>query len=223
MERPSRILITAGPTHERVDDVRYLANRSSGQMGVALAEAAARAGAEVTLLLGPVAIQPAHQGPGVPPIRVERFESTADLQHLLQKHFATCDVLIMAAAVADYRMPAGLTGKLPRKGDKLVLELEPTPDLVAHCATQRRPDQFIVAFALEEPANLQQRAQEKMRAKGVDAIVANPLETMGSRLVSAAVYTADGRRFAPETASTHKQAFACWLFQWIQTERGRKG
>lgn len=221
MERRQRILITAGPTHERIDDVRYLANRSSGRMGIALAEAAARAGASVTLLLGPVSLQPAHPCPGIPPIHVERFESTADLQGLLEKHFADCDVLIMAAAVADYRMPAGLSGKLPRKGDKLVLELEPTPDLVAQCAARRRSNQFIVGFALEEPDRLKQRALDKMRAKGVDAIVANPLETMGSRLVSATVYTADGRTFAPEAPLAHKQAFASWLVQWIQSERNR--
>jgi phosphopantothenoylcysteine decarboxylase/phosphopantothenate--cysteine ligase len=217
MTPAKRVLITAGPTHERIDDVRYLANRSSGRMGLALAEAASQLGCEVTLLLGPVSAEPRRLDSGPEPIRIERFESTAELQKLLQQHFDSCDLLIMAAAVADYRLAAGASGKLPRKGEKLSLELEPTPDLVAGCAARRRPDQRIIAFALEEPSRLRDRAIEKMRAKRVDAIVANPLETMGSRLVSAVIYTADGRTFKPEIPIVDKGAFAAWLLRWAMT------
>jgi phosphopantothenoylcysteine decarboxylase/phosphopantothenate--cysteine ligase len=210
MNERRHMLITAGPTHERIDDVRYLANRSSGRMGLALSEAAGRAGWHVTLLLGPAALQPADSTPG---LQVERFESTADLERLLGVHFPACDVLVMAAAVADYRPPAGTTGKLPRKGERLVLELEPTPDLVAGCAARRRPGQCIIAFALEEPGRLEPRAVEKMRAKGVDAIVANPLETMGNPDVAATLYTADGRRLRPGGTALDKRVFAAWLVE----------
>ena len=115
---PRHMLITAGPTHEPIDAVRYVANRSSGRMGIALAEAARDAGWAVTLLLGPVAT--------VPPadVRTLSFESTADLARLLDEHFPGCDVLIMAAAVADYRPRRTNQPKLPRQGKPLVLELE---------------------------------------------------------------------------------------------------
>ena len=236
MNKTTHILITAGPTHERIDDVRYLANRSSGRMGIALTQAALDAGCDVTLLLGPVAIpreriaelaehrrdagatgRDRQEVGATGRLRVERFESTADLERLLESNFLACDVLIMAAAVADYRPAVQVAGKLPRKGDKFVLELEPTPDLVAGCVARRRPGQRIIAFALEEPGSLTQRATEKMRAKGVDAIVANPLATMGSETVTATVYTSAGQTFAPDPPSADKQTFATWLVRWILT------
>ncbi len=218
---PLRMLITAGPTHEPIDAVRYLANRSSGRMGMALTDAACAAGCAVTLLLGPVSIMPERSRPdrssNFEP-RILSFASTADLQALLEAHFPACDVLIMAAAVADYRPSSTASGKLPRHGDKLVLELEPTPDLVAGCAARRRSGQKIVAFALEEPSRLTKRALEKLRAKGVDAMVANPLDTMGSTDVHAMVYTADGRTVTPHVSTTDKKAFADWLIPWILSE-----
>jgi len=219
MGAPLRILITAGPTHERIDDVRYVANRSSGRMGIALAEAARRAGYDVTLLLGPVPIEPGCESgcSDQPPSRIFRFESTADLQRLLAEHFPRCDVLIMAAAVADYRPAAGVPGKIARQqGGRLTLELESTPDLVAECAARKRPDQRIIAFALEQAPRLHQRALEKMRAKGADAIVANPLATMGSDRVSAVLYTADGRSLTPDSPRMGKPEFAAWLLQRIR-------
>lgn len=212
MGKPQHILITAGPTHEAIDEVRYLANRSSGRMGLALADAAARAGCEVTLLLGPASVEVTTE---FPQITVKLFESTADLERLLHTHFPKCDVLIMAAAVADYRPASRLAGKLPRQDGRLVLELEPTPDLVADCSGRRRPGQRIIAFALEEPSRLADRAIEKLRKKGVDAIVANPLATMGSGNITAMVYTASGERFVPDPPTSDKAAFAEWLVRWI--------
>jgi len=213
MSTLSRILITAGPTHERIDDVRYLANRSSGLMGIALAQAARDVGCEVTMLLGPVSKETRLAADECS--TVHAFESTADLQRLLDEHFPDCDVLIMAAAVADYRPAAQSAGKLPRKGERLILELEPTPDLVAGCAARKRGDQRIIAFALEEPARLHDRAVEKMRTKSVDAIVANPLGTMGSTSVSATIYTARGETSTPPAESLDKPAFAAWLIAWM--------
>lgn len=195
MPNRKRMLITAGPTHEPIDAVRYLANRSSGRLGVCLAEAARDAGWNVTLLLGPTALEPPAG------VRTVRFESTADLAALLAAQFPKCDVLIMAAAVADYRPRRAAAGKLPRAGGKLVLELEPTPDLVAACAARKRPAQRIIGFALDEPAALAARARAKLHRKGLDAIVANPLETMGAEIVSAVVYTAAGKQFVPRRLS----------------------
>ncbi|MEK6800054.1 MAG: phosphopantothenoylcysteine decarboxylase [Planctomycetota bacterium] len=213
MSKRSSMLVTAGPTHEAIDAVRFLANRSSGQMGMAIAQAAQDAGWEVTLLLGP--------GPSPPKgIRTLDFVSAADLESLLGEHFPECDVLVMAAAVADYRPRQSHPGKLPRGENSLVLELEPTPDLVAHCASRRRPGQRIIAFALEEQAALEQRAAEKLHGKGVDAIVANPLETIGADRIRATILTSDGRRFEPEGRDgadlpMSKSSFAEWLVGWI--------
>jgi phosphopantothenoylcysteine decarboxylase/phosphopantothenate--cysteine ligase len=210
MPNQPRILITAGPTHEPIDAVRYLANRSSGRLGICLAAAAREAGWEVTLLLGPTA-WPAPAG-----VRTERFETTADLAALLERLAPDCDVLVMAAAVADYRPRAVTGGKLPRTGQRLMLELEPTPDLVRACALRKRPGQRLIGFALEEPGVLAARAREKLVQKGLDAIVANPLETMNADRIRAGVYTADGQAVAPPGGGAMPKAeFARWLIAWL--------
>lgn len=204
------MLISAGPSHEAIDTVRYIANRSSGRMGSALAQAAYAAGWHVTLLLGPVPEAPLRE------FRVERFTSTDDLRRLLDEHFATCDVLIMAAAVADYTPAIKETGKLPRQRDGLVLKLIPTPDLVAACAARRKPHQRVIGFALEEPLQLDKRAAEKLRSKKLDAIVANALGTMNSEMISAKLLTPDGKVHCPPTPGPlHKSDFAEWLIRWI--------
>ncbi|MEM7578096.1 MAG: phosphopantothenoylcysteine decarboxylase [Planctomycetota bacterium] len=208
-----RILITAGPTREPIDAVRYLSNRSSGAMGVALANAADEAGHETTLLLGPV--DSAVAGSVRDDVAVERFATTAELEALLASHFRGCDVLVMAAAVADYRLAPEVvdaTGKRKREGD-LTLRFEATPDLVAGCAAEKRDDQRVVAFALEEPEQLEGRAMEKMRRKGVDAIVGNPLGTMDAETIEAILFTSDGERMVPGPMS--KRAFAEWLIAQI--------
>ena len=199
-----RLLITAGPTREPIDDVRYISNRSSGRMGIALTEAAHDAGHEVTLLLGPVLV---HAGLAER-CRLVRFETCAELERLLAQHMPDNDALIMAAAVADYRPKAPAEGKLERKGD-MAIQLEPTPDLVAQTAAVRRADQIVVAFALEEAERLEQRAATKLQRKGVDAIVANPLNTMDATQIDARLIYADGRSVTPGRAT--KPRFAAWL------------
>jgi phosphopantothenoylcysteine decarboxylase / phosphopantothenate---cysteine ligase len=205
-----RMLITAGPTYEAIDAVRYVANRSSGRQGICLAEAARDAGWQTTLLLGPAAIEPPSN------VNTLRFESTADLAALLETHFPACDVLIMAAAVADYRPRRAEVGKLPRTSAKLVIELEPTPDLVAACAARKRPGQRIIGFALEDPSGLEARAREKLRKKGLDAIVGNPLGTMGAEDIRAVVYTAAGAVI--EQGGQSKADFARRLIGWIDSQ-----
>ncbi len=213
------LLITAGPTREPIDDVRFISNRSSGRMGLALAKAAAEAGHTVTLLLGPGprrADEPAH-------CTTLRFESAADLRGLLHEHFRGCDVLIMAAAVADYR-PRRVPGKIERvAGQSLTLTLEPVPDLVAEVAATKRETeadfqqggQKIIAFALEETSHLEQRAAAKMRRKGVDAIVANPLRSMEADTIRSVLLTASGQRLTPPGGELPKTAFAAWLLEQI--------
>ncbi|MEE9403761.1 MAG: phosphopantothenoylcysteine decarboxylase [Algisphaera sp.] len=213
-----KLLITAGPTREPIDDVRFISNRSSGQMGVALTQAAADAGHRVTLLLGPVLALASFEGD----VEVVRFTTTAELETLLGEHFVDCDVLVMAAAVADYRLATPRTGKAPRS-EGMRLELEPTPDLVAGVAATKRDDQRVIAFALEEAAVMEDRAVQKMKRKGVDAIVANPLATMDAQRVAAVVLTAEGQRFEPPATAgdgtdgpgQSKLAFARWLIAWL--------
>jgi len=181
-------------------------------MGIAIAQAAADAGHDVTLLLGPV---PVH-GSLHEVMRVYRFNSSAELKQLLEAHHPDCDVLVMAAAVADYRVEQPKEGKIKRESDaqggrELTLRLQPTPDLVAAVASTRRADQKTVAFALEEPAELEDRAVAKMQRKGVDAIIANPLGTMDGDHINAIWLTADGRRDEP--GSMTKPDFARWLVE----------
>lgn len=215
-----RMLITAGPTHEPIDAVRYIANRSSGRMGVALAEAAACAGWEVTLLLGPGCTAPSDE------VRTIRFESTTDLERLLEREFPACDVLIMAAAVADYRPKRADVAKMPRAAGTLTLEMQPTPDLVAACAKRKQPTQRIIGFALEEPASLLARAREKLTRKGLDAIVANPLRTMGASDICATVIlpsgtcvNLDAETETPSVSGISKESFAERLIRWLDEQR----
>jgi phosphopantothenoylcysteine decarboxylase/phosphopantothenate--cysteine ligase len=201
-----KILITAGPTREPIDEVRFISNRSSGQLGIALARSAAAVGHKVILLLGPV-LAPTTLGERV---EVHRFQTTQELQALIDLHFASSDLLVMAAAVADYRLHRPAVGKTQRSGS-LKLELEPTPDLVAEAARNKQLDQRIVAFALEQDEHLEKRAKSKMKRKAVDAIVANPLSTMDDSSIDAVLLTADGLRHEPGEMS--KAAFADWLIE----------
>lgn len=212
-ESARRLLITAGPTHEPIDAVRYIANRSSGRLGIALAEGAAAIGWAVTLLLGPTPRTVQSTG-----VRVRRFQTTADLEALLRDELLGCDILVMAAAVADYRPRPAERGtpitqtKLRREMRTLALELEPTPDLLAGCAARRRPGQLLVGFALEPRDRLMDSARGKLVRKGLDMIVANPLETMDGETIEATVIARDGREWSTPGA-IDKSAFAMWLLE----------
>ena len=172
---PERILVTAGPTWESIDAVRYLGNRSSGRMGAEIARAAAGLGHSVTLLRGPGTVDP---GPH-PQIEAIRFQSAEDLSRELQDRWPGHDLLLMAAAVADFRprMVADPGTELRRDGESMTLELDPVPDLLAGLAgTPHRGTR--IGFALEPPAELMDRAGAKLARKALHAIVANPLDTM---------------------------------------------
>lgn len=212
-----RLLITAGPTHEPIDAVRFIGNRSSGRLGVALAERAAIDGWDCVLLLGPTCIECRDTR-----VTVERFQTTSELQNLLRSHLPTCDVLVMAAAVADYRPAPGsaspASGKIRRGDAPLTLALEPTPDLLAGCARARRADQTLVGFALEPRDRLLDSARSKLERKGVDAIVANPLETMDAEMIEASILWRDGG-LSSTPGPIDKRDFAPWLLKEIERWR----
>lgn len=170
-----RVLISAGPTREPIDPVRFISNRSSGKMGFAVARAARARGAEVTLVTGPVAL-------GDPPgVRVLRVETAAQMREALLGQFPAADVLVMTAAVADFRPRQQAETKI-KKGEHqegLHLELEPTPDILTELASLRQPHQVLVGFAAETQASLDQ-AQAKREAKGVDLLVLNDVLEPGA-------------------------------------------
>lgn len=166
-----RVLITAGPTREAIDPVRFISNRSSGKMGYALAAAAVEAGARVVLVSGPVAL--------TPPARVECIpvESAADMHAAVLAHAGECDIFIAAAAVADYRPPAPAEYKLKKHAAALRIDLERTGDILAAVAA-RRPAPFTVGFAAETE-RLAEHARAKRMAKSVDMIAANWVNVPG--------------------------------------------
>jgi phosphopantothenoylcysteine decarboxylase/phosphopantothenate--cysteine ligase len=162
-----RVLVSAGGTREPIDPVRFIGNRSSGRMGIAVAEQAVRRGADVTLIAANVAL-PAPAG-----VRRVDVETAAELAEALGREFDSADVLVMAAAPADFRPREAVGEKIHREGaDKLELDLEPTNDILAKLGTRRRKGQTIVGFAAETDSDLE-RAREKLDRKGADAIVLN--------------------------------------------------
>jgi phosphopantothenoylcysteine decarboxylase/phosphopantothenate--cysteine ligase len=163
-----RVLVSAGGTREPIDSVRFIGNRSSGRMGFALAEQAARRGAEVTVVAANVSLaEPA----GVARIDVE---TTAELADAVRNEFERSHVLLMAAAVADFRATDPEAGKIEREGDEPVkLALERTEDVLAGLAGLRTDEQTVVGFAAEHGADAISRAREKLERKGLDAIVFN--------------------------------------------------
>jgi phosphopantothenoylcysteine decarboxylase / phosphopantothenate---cysteine ligase len=164
------VLVTAGGTREPIDSVRFVGNSSSGRMGFALAATARGRGAEVTLVAANVGIQ---EPAGV---TVHRVHSAAELEETCEREFPTCDVLLMAAAVADFRPASPEDGKIKKGGrSHLTIELEPTPDVLRGLSDRRRQDQTLVAFAAEHGAGGLDHARAKLVGKGVDAVVFNDI------------------------------------------------
>ncbi len=164
--RGRRVLISAGGTREPLDLVRFVGNRSSGRMGVALAEEARRRGAEVTLLAANLAVQ----APGG--VTVVETPTAADVEREALAH-ADADVIVMAAAVADYRPADPEAGKRPKDGAAWTVELQPTTDVLSALGASRRPGQVLVGFAADGAGAGVERAREKRVAKGADLVVFN--------------------------------------------------
>jgi phosphopantothenoylcysteine decarboxylase/phosphopantothenate--cysteine ligase len=168
-----RVLVTAGPTQEPLDDVRYLSNMSSGKMGYALAEASRRRGARVVLVSGPTHLEPPAGA------EVERVRTAEEMAQAVLRHFEKATVTLMAAAVADFRPAEVYPRKIKKRDGVPTLKLEPAPDILAMLAPRRRPGQVVVGFAAETE-NLLANAAAKLRDKRLDFIVANDLTQEGA-------------------------------------------
>jgi len=181
-----RVLITAGGTREPIDAVRFIGNRSSGRLSAALADAALAGGHSTTVIAASVSV------PFNPAARRIDVETSAEMMTAVLSEFPAHDLLIMAAAVYDYRPRSPAPGKIERSGP-ITIEFEPTEDILAAVARIKRPDQRTVGFSLES-ADAPPRAAGKLIAKHLDLIVANPLATMSSPSIQPVLLYGDGRR-----------------------------
>ena len=164
-----RVLVTAGGTREPLDAVRYLGNRSSGRMGVAVADEAARRGADVTLILAAASAEPSA------PMRTLRVETAEQLREATLAAARDADVIVMAAAVADYRPALAVVGKRTKDSHRWTVELEPTADILAELGATRRDDQVLIGFAAEHGEGAVERARAKLARKRADMIVVNDI------------------------------------------------
>ena len=173
-----KLLISAGPTQEKIDPVRYISNYSTGKMGIAIAEEAARRGAQVTLVLGPTAIRPEQNI--LHPIRVVDVSSAQEMYEAAIAHFPEQDMAILSAAVADYRVKEVADRKMKREHtEELTLSLVQNPDIAASLGAIKREDQKLIGFALETH-NAVQHGADKLVRKNLDMIVINSLQDEGA-------------------------------------------
>src|SRR4051794_21332403 len=201
-----RVLVTAGGTREPIDAVRYVGNRSSGRMGYALAAAAAQRGADVTVVAANVAL-------ATPPgVEVVRVGTAAELAAACKERFDAADVLLMAAAVADYRPAETHSGKLKKDatGEALELRLERTTDVLASLSARRRDGQVLVGFAAEHGPGAVAYGREKLERKGLDAVVVNDVSAPGIGFDAAdnevTIVSRDGERHVSRSAKSEVAA-----------------
>ena len=168
-----RVTVTAGPTQESLDPVRYLTNHSSGKMGYAIAREAMLRGAEVTLISGPTALKP------VPGVKLVPIVTAQDMLEAVQAALPETDILIKAAAVADYRPAAVSDQKLKKQDGELSIPLERTTDILAWVSEHRHPGLFVCGFSMETE-NMLENSRKKLQKKHLDMIVANNLKTQGA-------------------------------------------
>ena len=208
-----RILITAGPTREYIDSIRYISNGSTGQMGFAIAQVAADAGHDVMLLSGPVSLPtPA----GV--TRIE-FVSVGELQVALDEHFDNCGVLIMTAAVGDFTVENPVTRKLSRKNGAITLNLKPTCDILATVAARKTPAQIIVAFAAKDGSReeIETNVRTEQISKNADFTVVNTTDAMGKDQSLACIIEAGCQVPAVKWATRPKIELAKKIIELIKT------
>jgi phosphopantothenoylcysteine decarboxylase/phosphopantothenate--cysteine ligase len=216
-----KVLVTAGGTREPIDAVRYVGNRSSGRMGFALAEEAQRRGAEVTVVAANVSL------PRADGIRYLDVQTAAELEKATTDAFTGADVLLMAAAVADFRPANPEHSKISKSGrEGLTVELEPTTDVLAALAAERKPGQTIVGFAAEHGEGAAERARDKLVRKGVDAIVLNDVSQPGigfdSRENEVSIVTRDGVREVPKALKTDVARAIIEVVENIHAEANRE-
>jgi phosphopantothenoylcysteine decarboxylase/phosphopantothenate--cysteine ligase len=208
-----RIVVSAGPTREAIDPVRFLSNHSSGKMGYAIARVARRRGAEVTLVSGPVHLA------APPGVRMVPVGSAREMAAALEREFATATVLIMAAAVADYRPTSALDRKLKKSSARLALDLVRNPDIVSTLA-RRKGGRLVVGFAAETH-DVRSEALRKLREKGLDLIVANDVTAAGAGFGSDTnlVRLLDAAGVDEALPLLPKDAVAARILDWVAAHR----
>jgi phosphopantothenoylcysteine decarboxylase / phosphopantothenate---cysteine ligase len=214
-----RVLVTAGGTREPIDSVRFVGNRSSGRMGVAVAEEALRRGAAVVLIAANVTLP---VSPGIERVDVE---TAAELEEAARRAFVDADVLVMAAAVADFRPAATVDDKIKKTGRQhLIIELEPTTDILSGLAAERRPGQTLIGFAAEHGGDPAAHGRVKLDRKRIDAVVVNDISDRGIGFDSdeneVTIVTASGARNVPRGPKT---TVAAAIVDVVQEVRMRTG
>lgn len=200
-----RVLVTAGGTREPIDSVRFVGNSSSGRMGYALASAARTRGAEVVIVAANVALDPP------PGVTVHSVSTAAELKEACEREFPACDILLMAAAVADFRPADPVGEKIKKTGrNHLTIEMEPTADVLRGLSSHRTPGQTLVAFAAEHGPRAVELAREKLTAKNVDAVVVNDISRSDIGFESTdnevTVLTRTGEQEVPRASKDHVAA-----------------
>jgi phosphopantothenoylcysteine decarboxylase/phosphopantothenate--cysteine ligase len=201
-----RLLVTAGPTREHIDPVRFLSNPSSGRMGFAVATEAARRGHRVVLVTGPVELE------DPPRIETVRIVSAAQMDRAVRRRFARCDAVVMTAAVADYTPAKSSKRKQKKTGRPTLLRLKPTVDILAGLG-KRKGARVLVGFALETHDEIK-AAKDKLRRKNLDLIVSNRPNTFGRRGIRATLVFSDGRTV--RLGETTKSALARRLVREVE-------
>lgn len=207
------LLVSAGPTVEDIDAVRFISNRSTGRMGYSVARAGFESGHSVRLVSGPVSLSA--------PDGVEFYgvRSATDMLHTLHAHFSWCDALIMTAAVGDYMPSEIYDGKKHKSGapsEEWTLRLKRTPDILEALAPSKRESQVIIGFSVDTAINIV-LAQEKMRRKGLDYIVVNDVSSFGADSARFLILSSDGVR--DEIGSVDKPELANRLIEMIEKRR----
>ena len=203
-----KLLVSSGPTREAVDLIRFISNRSTGRMGFAVAEEAARRGHEVLLVTGPVSLT----GPeGVERVDVE---SATEMAEAVFARAPEADAVVMAAAVADYAPEKPFPGKLKKSTGPLELTLVRTTDILLELGRKKRQGQLLVGFSLEAGEGARGEAERKLRRKNLDLIVLNPPSTLGSGEIEASVF--DGSAWT-ELGRAPKKELAEFVLDWLES------
>ena len=212
-----KVLVTAGPTQEKIDPVRYISNHSTGKMGYAIARAAMMRGAEVTLVSGKVNLQPPMG------VRMISVVSAADMAQAVKEAAADQDIIIKAAAVADYRPGVTADEKLKKKDDELSIALERTEDILAYLGAHRRDGQFLCGFSMETE-HMVENSRAKLEKKNIDMIVANNLKQEGAGFgTDTNVVTLLSKEDMIELPLLSKEEVADRLLDYIMDQKTKRG
>lgn len=206
-----RFLVTAGPTREWIDPVRYISNASSGRMGYEVARQALRRNHTVVLISGPTNLRSPR---GVQTVSVE---TALQMHSAVLRHLPDVDALVMTAAVADFR-PARRSSRKIRRKSSLTLRLLPNPDILADAAKIKRPHQVFVGFALEDSINATENALRKLKAKRLDLVVLNTEQTIGAERSAFVLITKEG---GIQRLECTKRALAARIVRFVEETIGR--